>query len=138
MKSRTGHVVTLGGCPISFASKLQTEMATSTLEAECIALATAMRAFVPMRHAHSELCLNFGFNLTNNDSVVKSKVFEDNNGCISTCTAPKMTPRTKHITVKCHFVRNHFNMDPTVNRPAKHSFILEKIKTDKQKAHQGI
>ena len=58
----------------------------------------------------------------------------DNNGCISACTAPKMTPRTKHIAVKCHFVRNCFNMDPTVNRPAKHPFILEKIETDRQKA----
>ena len=127
MKSRTGHVVTLGGCPISFASKLQTEMAAS-------ALATAMRAFVSMCHAHSELCLNFGFNLTDNDSVVKSKVFEDNNGCISACTAPKMTPRTKHIAVKCHFVRNCFNMDPTLNCPARHPFVLEKTETDKQKA----
>ena len=40
VKSRTGCVVTLGGCPISFS------VATSTLEAECIALATTMRAFV--------------------------------------------------------------------------------------------
>ena len=89
VKSRTGHVVTLGGCPISFASKLQTEIATSTLEAECIALATAMRAFVPMRRTHSELCLEFNFNLTENKSVVKSKVFEDNNGCISTALLPR-------------------------------------------------
>ena len=33
VKSRTGVVVTLGDCPIHFASKLQTEIATSTLEA---------------------------------------------------------------------------------------------------------
>ena len=42
VKSRTGCVVTLGDGPICFASKLQQEVATSTLELECIALATAM------------------------------------------------------------------------------------------------
>ena len=45
-----------------------------------------------------------------------------------------MTPRTKHIAVKYHFVRNYFNLDPTYDRPSRHPFILEKIETDKQKA----
>ena len=48
VKSRTGHVATLGDCPTSFASELQQEVATSTLESECIVLNTAMRAFVPL------------------------------------------------------------------------------------------
>ena len=34
VKSRTGYVVTLGGCPIHWTSKLQQELALSTLEAE--------------------------------------------------------------------------------------------------------
>ena len=133
VRSRTGYVVTLGDCPIQFSSKLQTEVATSTLEAEYIALAQAMREFVPMRRAYTELCLTFGFAIEN-DSVIKSKIFEDNNGCISTCTAPKMTPRTKHIAVKYHFVRNYFNLDPTINRAARHPYVLEKIESEKQKA----
>ena len=123
VRSRTGYVVTLGDCPIQFSSKLQTEVATSTLEAEYIALAQAMREFVPMRRAYTELCLTFGFAIEN-DSVIKSKIFEDNNGCISTCTAPKMT----HIAVKYHFVRNYFN------RAARHPYVLEKIESQKQKA----
>ena len=48
VKSRTGYVITLGDCPIHFSSKLQTEIATSTLEAEYIALTQAMREFVPL------------------------------------------------------------------------------------------
>ena len=64
VKSRTGHVVTLGDCPICFASKLQQEVATSRLKLECIALAAAMQAFVPLRHTCVELCQTFGFNLT--------------------------------------------------------------------------
>ena len=103
VRSRTGYVITLGDCPIHFSSKLQTEIATSTLEAEYIALAQAMREFVPLRRAYAEMCMNFGF-ASDSDSLFKSKIFEDNNGCMSTCTPPKLSPRTKHIVVKYHFV----------------------------------
>ena len=34
VKSRTGYVLTLGGCPVTWSSKLQTEIALSTTEAE--------------------------------------------------------------------------------------------------------
>jgi len=43
VKSRTGYVLLLGGCPLTWASGLQTEIALSTVEAEYIALSTAMR-----------------------------------------------------------------------------------------------
>ena len=49
VKSRTGYVFTIAGCPVTWASKLQTEIALSTLEAEYIALSTAMRELLPMR-----------------------------------------------------------------------------------------
>ena len=68
----------------------------------------------------------------NGESFVKSKVWEDNNGCIATCRAPQLSPRTKHIAVKCHFVRNFFNMDPTVKKD--HPFVLKKVESEKQKA----
>ena len=38
VKSRTGYLLLLAGCPLLWSSKLQTEIATSTLEAEFIAL----------------------------------------------------------------------------------------------------
>jgi len=34
-----------------------------------------------------------------------STVYEDNNACLKFATAPKMSPRTKHIAVKYHFFR---------------------------------
>ena len=131
VRSRTGFVITLGDCPIHFASKLQTEIALSTLEAEYIALATAMRELIPLRRAFVEMAQKFNL-ASESNTVVKSKVFEDNNGCISTCRAPKMTPRTKHIAVKYHFVRNYFNMDPSVQ--VDHQFELLKISSEEQKA----
>ena len=133
VKSRTGMAVTLGDCPMTWTSKLQTETALSTLEAECIALAQAMRTFVPLRRAFENMTEHFGLeNDKNSESFVKSKVWEDNNGCIATCRAPQLSPRTKHIAVKCHFVRNFFDMDPTVKKD--HPFVLKKVESEKQKA----
>lgn len=50
VKSRIGYVILLVNCPlVVWASKLQTEIATSTLEAEFIALITGMRELIPAR-----------------------------------------------------------------------------------------
>ena len=48
VRSRTGHVMTLGDCPMHWTSKLQTEQALSTTEAEYIALAQSLREFISM------------------------------------------------------------------------------------------
>lgn len=42
VKSRTGYVLVVAGCPVTWVSKLQTEIALSTMEAEYIALSQAM------------------------------------------------------------------------------------------------
>lgn len=46
--SRTGFVITFCGCPITWCSKLQTEIALSTTESEYIALSTATRELLPL------------------------------------------------------------------------------------------
>jgi hypothetical protein len=46
--SRTGYVVTFCGCPISWASKLKSEIALSTTESEYIALSAATRELLPL------------------------------------------------------------------------------------------
>ena len=61
---------------------------------------------------------------------VKSQIFEDNNGAICTATLPKMTPRTKHIGIKYHFVKDYFAQQKHSDRP----FVLAKIDTREQKA----
>ena len=63
-------------------------------------------------------------------NAVQSTIFEDNNGAISTATTPKMSPRTKHIVVKCHFVKQLFNPKNSNTNP----FELVKIDTLVQKA----
>ena len=61
---------------------------------------------------------------------VESHIFEDNNGAISTATLPKMTPRTKHIGVKYHFVKDYFAR----KKHGEHPFTIKKIDTVEQKA----
>ena len=48
MKSQTGYVLTLGGCPIQWSSKIQSEISISTTEAEYIALSQGMRELIPL------------------------------------------------------------------------------------------
>jgi histone deacetylase 1/2 len=106
VKSRTGYVLMLADCPLVWVSKLQTEVAVSTMEAEYIALSQAMRELIPLRELVKEVSVALG-----KDAIVKgrtySKVFEDNNGALTLATVPRMTPRSKHIAVKYHFFRTH-------------------------------
>ena len=53
--SRTSYIISYAGCPIYWASKLQTEIALSTTEAEYIALSTATREVLPFLNLMSEL-----------------------------------------------------------------------------------
>jgi hypothetical protein len=53
--SRTGFVIMYAGCPLVWVSKLQTEVALSTTEAEYIALSQAMRELIPLLGLLEEL-----------------------------------------------------------------------------------
>ena len=101
--SRTGFVIRLFGAPVLWASRLQTEIALSTAEAEYIALSTAMRAVIPLMNMLDELKGVFGIEAL--IPVVKCRVFEDNESAISMSTCKKFTPRTKHIALKYHHFR---------------------------------
>ena len=107
VKSRTGFVLTLGGCPLLWSSKLQTEIALSTTEAEYIALSQSMRALLPMRSLLKEVGANLQLSYSN-ESVVKTRVWEDNNGALQLATNPhKVSIQTKHLAVKYHFFWHH-------------------------------
>jgi hypothetical protein len=49
VKSRTGYVILFANCQLLWASKLQSEVALSTTEAEYIAISLAMRNLIPLQ-----------------------------------------------------------------------------------------
>ena len=103
--SRTGYVICYAGCPMFWQSKLQTEIALSTAEAEYIALSQALRETIPMTNLMREMNVIFPLYLPRPKFVLK--VREDNQSCIAMTNNPKFTPRTKHIAIKYHHFRKH-------------------------------
>ena len=63
-------------CPVLYVSRLQTEIALSTTEAEYIALSQAMREVIPFMHLLQEI--NKVFSINTNKAKFHCKVFEDN------------------------------------------------------------
>ena len=124
--------MTLADCPVHWASKLQSCVSLSTLEAEHVTLSQAMRELVPMRRLLREIVFNVDPDHSEDDTLLKSTIWEDNNGAIATATAPALSPRTKHIATKYHFTRSHINGGgETKETPG---ISLEKIDTTIQKA----
>ena len=92
------------GCPIIFASKMQSELALSTTEAEYIALSQAMRDVIPFMDLLTEL-QNF-YSDTITKPQILCRLLEDNNGALALVVEQKYRPRTKHISLKYHHFRS--------------------------------
>jgi hypothetical protein len=103
--SRTGFVIMYANCPIHWASRLQTEIALSTAEAEYIALSSALREVIPLMTLMQELHLVFPVHFKKPN--FHCKVHEDNQSCIKMAQSDKFTPRTKHIALKYHHFRRY-------------------------------
>lgn len=107
VRSRTGYLMTLGEVPVIWTSKLQTEIALSTMESEYIALSAAMKELIPLRDTLIEI--EDVFKIGNGLSAKETTVWEDNAACLVLANSPppRMTPRSKHIAVKYHWFRSH-------------------------------
>jgi hypothetical protein len=95
--SRTGYVITFCGCPVSWTSKLQSEIAVSTTESEYIALSSATRDILPLPRILQDFATHWFITLPrpHSDSVstssfasqvTPSRVYEDNTACIVLAT----------------------------------------------------
>ena len=105
-KSRSGWVVRFAGAPITWASKIQTITALSTVEAEYIALSTSLREVIPLMGMLKE-ATEHGLQIPNLPPKIHCTVFEDNSGALELAHLPKMRPRTKHINQSYHHFREH-------------------------------
>ena len=92
-RSVTGIVFTLCGAAISYRSKLQTTVSTSSTEAEIIAVVSAAKTAKYLRAVLAEL----GF-----PQLAPTKLYEDNQATILMVNASKPTARSRHIDIQ-HF-----------------------------------
>ena len=104
--SRTGCVIMHANCPILWSSKMQTTIALSATEAECVALSTALRDVIFLMELIKEF-EKCGAPIPKSESpTVHCRVFEDNVGALELATQHKLRPRTKQIGAQCHHFRH--------------------------------
>ena len=105
-RSRTGYVILAFGCPVLWRSKLQTEIALSTMEAEYVALSTACKDLMPIMALVRELRRAVGLP-DSFEANLHCKIHEDNVGALTLANLEprRMTPRSKHYAIKYHWFR---------------------------------
>ena len=110
VKSRTGYVICINGCPVIWASKLQESIALSTMMAEYYALSTAMREVIPLRELVKVVAKECGLS-SKCMATFKTTVWEDNMGAHSLANLDpgQHTPRSKFYDVKVHWFRSHLS-----------------------------
>jgi hypothetical protein len=107
VKSRTGFVIEVMSCPIQWVSKLQTNIATSTMEAEYTALSIALRAAIPLLDVIKYVIKSF--QVTSSSLLTfKTTVHEDNQGALRLANMEpgRQTPRSKFYAIKFHWFRS--------------------------------
>jgi len=105
-KSRSGWIDFYAGCPVIWASKLQSMVGLSTTEAKYIALSQALRDVLPIMFLIQEI-KDKGLQVITNIPHVYCKAHEDNSGALELARLPKLHPRTKHINTCFHHFREH-------------------------------
>ena len=113
VRSRTGYVITFAGCPVVWVSKLQTEIALSTMESEYIALSTSCRDLFPILDLVQEMGQCFGLPI-NDTCNMHVRIHEDNVGALTLGNLePRwMTLRSKHYAIKYHWFREQLHNGP--------------------------
>jgi hypothetical protein len=107
-KSRTGFVLCIAGCPVIWASKLQSDIALSTMEAEYNALSMALKELLPLKRLVETVSQAVQLPLQTSIAM-RVTVWEDNTGALTLANLEpgRMTPRSKHYAVKYHWFREH-------------------------------
>jgi len=99
-KSTYGSVFMLYGGPVTWSSRKQQSVSTSTTEAEYVALCQGNKEAVWLR----SLLLETSFHQFLGDSL-GVQMYSDNQGCIALAENPEGHSRAKHIGVQYHYSR---------------------------------
>ena len=123
-KSRSGWIIQYAGCPITWASKLQTLTALSTTEVEYVSLSMAMCKQLLLIQLLKEV-VSHKVDANLQPTTIHCKVFEDNSGALEMAKVPEMRTQTKHLNNMYH----HFQESIQNNE-----VTLIAVKTDNQLA----
>ncbi|KAI3664975.1 hypothetical protein L6452_43590 [Arctium lappa] len=96
-KTTSGHIQFLGDKPVSWASKKQLCVSTSTAEAEYVAVASCCSQVLWMR-THLR---DYGFHFN------KIHIYCDSKSAMAISTNPVQHTKTKHIDVRYHFIKDN-------------------------------
>jgi hypothetical protein len=120
-KSTTGYVVFAAGGPISWQSKLQSTVATSSMQSEYQALYAGMQEIVWLRGVMEEVGLPF---------CDPTPFFLDAQSAQDLATNPVYHKRSKHIEIKYHWVREHVDPDGNFHTATLHHVTSENQSAD--------
>lgn len=95
-RSTSGYVFLLGGCSVSWGSKKQACVALSTCEAEYMSSTMASQEALWLKWLLEELL---------GTSLGPIEILCDNKGAIDLAKTSQYKPRTKHIALRHHFIR---------------------------------
>ena len=98
-KSTTGYLFQIAGTAVTWKSKKLSCVALSTAEAEYMALSSAAQEAVWIRELISEL------------QSQPTLIYEDNQSAISMAKNPQFHGRSKHISIKYHYIQEQVNND---------------------------
>lgn len=104
-RSRSAYYIMYAGCPVIWASKLQSICALSVTEAEYISASSALREVKFLMHLLDDARSN-GIDIPKWKPKVHCRVFEDNSGALEMINAFKVRPRTKQLGVRWHHFRD--------------------------------
>jgi len=97
VKSRTGFLINVANCSVFWMSKLKTETALSTMEADIIALVHCCRELLPIMDQVAGLGAIVGLK-TKDLTTMKVSIHEDNADALvlAQTIPPQFTPRSKY------------------------------------------
>ena len=100
-RSTTGFVFMINGSPVTWNSRKQTVTAQSSTEAEYMAVSEAAKQAIWIRHFLYSIGKETVYNMA------PTTIYEDNQGAIKLADNPVNHPKTKHIAVRYHAIREH-------------------------------
>jgi len=131
VQSCTGFVIALGDNPIVWQSKLQTEIALSTMSTEYIALSTAMCSLIHLRNIHHEVMKAFDLPWLKESAI--STLYKDNQACVILAMIEPLRhmPQFHMIAVKYHWFCKQLSKETVciakINGKLQQANILTKV-----------